>query len=131
MARISALLLAVTFLFAGLQAFAADGDTLTCALTKATECTPQEGCTEWTIQDMALPRFVRIDLASKTMTSLDKEVPRTSKIASVERLEGFIVMHGTEQRGWTMAIGEKTGVLTLCAAGDSEGFVVFGSCFTP
>ena len=131
MARISALVLAVTLLFGALQAMAADGDTRTCALTRALECSPAEGCMETTIRDKALPRFVRIDLKSKTITSLDKDIPRTTKISSIERQEGVTIMHGTELRGWTIALGEETGVLTLSAAGESEGFVVFGSCITP
>lgn len=131
MARIAAVLLATTLFFGALPAMAADGDMWTCSLTKAVQCNPDDECIETTVQDMALPRFVRIDLTSKTITSLDKEVPRTSKIASVERLEGLIIMHGTELRGWTMALGEKSGVLTLSAAGESEGFVVFGSCIIP
>ena len=80
---------------------------------------------------MALPRFVRIDLKSNTITSLDKDIARTTKIASVERLEGLTVMHGTELRGWTIALAEQTGALTLSAAGESEAFIVFGSCITP
>ena len=111
MARISAVVLAVTLLSGALQAMAADGDTRTCALTRAIECTPDEGCEEWTIQDMALPRFVRIDLKSNTITSLDKEIARTTKIASVERLEGLTIMHGTELRGWSIALAEETGAL--------------------
>ena len=131
MARISAVLLATTLFFGALPAMAADGNMRTCALTRAIQCNSDDECIETTIRDMALPRFVKIDLNSQTITSLDKEVTRTSKISSVERLEGLIIMHGTELRGWSMALGEKTGVLTLSAAGDSEGFVVFGSCITP
>jgi hypothetical protein len=71
---------------------------------------------------------VRIDLKNKTITSLDKAVPRISKIAVIDRLKGMVVMHGTELRGWSMALGEDSGNLTLSASGDGEGFVVFGSC---
>ena len=128
MARISALFLGLALFFGALQVMAADGDIRTCALTKGLECVPDKGCVEWTMQEMALPRFVRIDLNSKTITSLDKEVSRTSKIASVERLEGLIVLHGTEQRGWSMALATDSGDFTLSASGESEGFIVFGSC---
>ena len=103
-------------------------DTFTCALTRAYDCFPDEGCKEWSIDDMALPSFVRIDLKDKTITSLDKAIEQTSKIASIERLEGMIVMHGTELRGWSVALGEDSGKLTLSAAGEGEGFVVFGTC---
>ncbi len=103
-------------------------DTFTCALTKAFECLPDDGCTAWSIDEMALPRFVRIDLKSKTITSLDKVMPRNSKIASIDRLERVIVLHGTEMRGWSIALGEDSNEVTLSASGDGEGFIVFGYC---
>ncbi len=131
MARISALLLAIIILSGAVRVMAADGDVRTCTLTKGIECVPDGGCVEWTMDEMSLPRFVRIDLASRTITSLDKAITRTSKIASVERLKGLIVLHGTEQRGWSAALAEDSGDLTLSASGDTEGFIVFGSCIMP
>jgi hypothetical protein len=131
MARISALLLAVAVLFGAVEVMAADKDIRTCALSRAIECVPDEGCMEWTIQQMELPRFVRIDLKAKTITSLDKEVHRVTKIATVERLKGLVVLHGTELRGWNLTMAEESGDFTLTAAGDDEGFIVFGSCMNP
>jgi hypothetical protein len=131
MKRFTFLFLFITIFSGASLAMAVDGDIRTCALTKGIECAPDEGCTEWTIQEMGLPRFVRIDLTAKTITSLDKEVSRNSKIASVERPEGLVVLHGTEQRGWSMTLGEDSGALTLTASGDNEGFIVFGSCMNP
>ncbi|HJV35891.1 hypothetical protein [Geomonas sp.] len=131
MARMSALLLAAALLLPAMEVRAAEGDIRTCALSRAIECLPDEGCAEYSIQDVELPRFVRIDLNSKTITSLDKEVSRTTKIDTVQRQQGLTVLHGTEQRAWSMAIGENSGELTLTASGDGEGIVVFGSCITP
>jgi hypothetical protein len=79
---------------------------------------------------MAIRRFVRIDLKNKTITSRDKAVVRNSKIETVDRLERLIVLHGTEMRGWSIALGEDTGNLTLSASGDGEGFIAFGFCAT-
>lgn len=111
---------------------AEDGTTRTCALTKAYECTSQDGCKEWTIQEMALPRFILINLKAKTITSLDKDIPRTpTNIAGIDKLEGIISLHGTEMRGWNMALGEDSAALTLSATGDDEAFIVFGSCMNP
>jgi hypothetical protein len=103
-------------------------DNITCALTRVFGCLPDEGCTEWTTDEMAIPRFVRIDLKSKTITSLDKAIARNSKITAIDRLERLIVLHGTELRGWSIALGEDTGNITLSASGDGEGFIVFGFC---
>ena len=106
---------------------AAEG-AFTCAFNKAYECTPGQGCRTWSIEEMSLPTFVRIDLKAGTITSLDKTVTQTSRIATIDRLEGLVVMHGTELRGWSMALGEESGDVTLSVAGDGEGFIVFGKC---
>lgn len=106
----------------------AAGDTYTCSLASAYECLPGEGCMELSIDDMDLPRFVRFDLKAKTITSLDKAVQRNSKIASIERMNRMIVMHGTELRGYSITLGEDSGNLTLSASGEGEGFVAFGFC---
>ncbi|MBN2437437.1 MAG: hypothetical protein JXL20_02435 [Deltaproteobacteria bacterium] len=103
-------------------------DSIICTLTRANDCSPEDGCVEVSIDQMALPRFVRIDLKSKTITSLDKEISRYTQITTIDRLEGMTVMHGTELRGWSIALGQNTGNLTLSASGDGEGFVVFGVC---
>ncbi len=106
MARITPLLLAAALLCTVVPAMAEDGATRTCALTKAFECTSQDGCKEWTIQEMALPRFILINLKTKTITSLDKDIPRTpTTIATIDKLEGIIALHGSEMRGWKHGTG--------------------------
>jgi len=107
---------------------AAAEETFTCTLSRAYDCYPNEGCKEWTIEEMALPRFVRIDLKAKTITSLDKFVPHNSKISSIDRTEDMVVMHGTELRGWSIALAEESRNITLSAAGDGDAFIVFGTC---
>jgi len=128
MARIIAVILAATILAGAAQVMAAESTVRTCALIQGFECIPDEGCQEWTLQEMLLPRFVRIDLASKKIVSLDKEIVRTTPIATIDRPAGLVVLHGTELRGWSIALGEESGNLTLSASGDGEGFIVFGSC---
>jgi len=128
----------VAFLFASfvffislpVQVARGDDNSRTCALTKAFECTMQDGCRESSIKEMALPRFIRIDLKAKTIKSLDKDITRESSFKNVDRLEGILVLHGTELRGWSMAIGEKSNDLTLSASGDGESFIAFGSCMS-
>ncbi len=130
MARFSALFLTISILCCASHVMAADDNVRTCALNKAFECT-SDGCKEWSVREMALPRFIRIDLKAGTIKSLDKEVARETTFKGVDRLAGMIILHGTEQRGWSMALGENSGDLTLSASGDGESFVVFGSCMNP
>ena len=131
MARFTALFFATAILIGAAQAAVADENIRTCALTRAFECTPDDGCQESTISEMGLPRFVRIDLKNKTITSLDKNISRTTKIAAVERLERITVLHGVELRGWSITLGNDSGSFALSASGDDEAFVVFGSCMNP
>ena len=131
MVRLSALLFTIMITTGIFQVASAEDTIRTCALTKAFECTSEDGCKEWSIQEMALPRFIRIDLKAKTIKSLDKDVARESSIRDMDRLKGMVVLHGTEQRGWSMALGENSNSLTLTSSGDGESFVVFGSCMNP
>jgi len=132
MTRSIALLCASFVFYSVFHAQVARGDdnSRTCALTKAFECTSADGCRETSVREMALPRFVLIDMKARTIKSLDKDITRETRFKEIDRLEGMLVMHGTEQRGWSMAIGEKSNDLTLSASGDGESFVVFGSCMS-
>jgi len=132
MARLVALIISITIFTGASLAGAADINTYTCTLVKAFECTTTYGCQEWSVIEMALPRFVRVDLNAKTIISLDKEIPRDpTKIAALEKMDGMIVFHGIEQRSWSMTIGEGSGNLALTALGDGEILSVFGSCISP
>lgn len=103
-----------------------------CSLSRVFECTMNGKCSELSVEEMALPRFVRIDFAKNAIVSLDNRVKRDdTKIAHVQRLEGLTVLQGVEQRGWSILLGQESGNLTLSAAGDGSGFIVFGSCLTP
>ena len=103
-----------------------------CALAQAFECTPEEGCKSWSIEEMALPRFIQVDYAGKTVRSLDKNAQReVNTFSEVTRLEGIIVVHGVEKRGWSMTLNEQSGALALSATGDAESFVLFGNCLKP
>lgn len=132
MGKFIALFLTIAVLFAAESAMAAEENNIfTCSLTKAFTCTSSEGCEESSVQDLALPRFIRIDLQARIIKSLDKDVARETKFRDVDRREGMIILHGTEKRGWSMALGEKSMDLTLTASGDDESFAIFGSCMSP
>jgi hypothetical protein len=114
-----------------LHGAADEGTGRICALTRAFECNRTDGCKEWSLEEISLPRFIRIDLKTNTIRSLDKNVDRETRIKGKDNLEDLLVLHGTEMRGWSMAIGKTTGNLTLSASGDGDGFVVFGYCMSP
>ncbi len=123
---------ALVCLFFAAPTLAAEDNGRVCALTRAYECTIDGECNAWTIEEMALPRFVRIDLAENSIISLDKTVNRDdTRIAQIKELEGMTVLQGVEQRGWSIALGKESGSLTLSAAGEGNGFIVFGYCMNP
>jgi hypothetical protein len=132
MKRIAFILVSILLFFLPTHAAAADDHVQICALTTAFECTSESGCNEVSLEDMALPRFVKIDLKAKRLESLDKKVNREpTKIATITRLEEMTILQGTEQRGWSIALGDNSGDLMLSVSGDGEGLVVFGSCVKP
>jgi hypothetical protein len=117
------------FLLLAVPALSAQDNVRICAFTRAYGCSQNHECSEWTIEEMELPRFVRIDLEKNTIISLDKKVKREdTEIDRVEKLEGLTVLQGVELRAWSIALGQESGSLTLSASGDEHGFIVFGSC---
>ncbi|MEZ4598362.1 MAG: hypothetical protein R2940_01045 [Syntrophotaleaceae bacterium] len=129
---LKSLLFVLIVLFAALSSAAAQENSRLCALTRAFECGVNGECGELTIEEMALPRFVRLDLKQNVIVSLDKRVQREdTRIARVQDLGQTTVLQGIEQRGWSIALGKETGTLTLSAAGDGHGFIVFGVCMNP
>ncbi|MBN1545612.1 MAG: hypothetical protein JW902_03030 [Syntrophaceae bacterium] len=132
MKRILLLFFSIALVFSGDSTIAADDQVQICALNKAFECAPDTGCIELSIAEMALPRFIRIDQKAKTLESLDKNVERqTTKISTITKLEEMTILQGTEQRGWSIALGKESGNFMLSIAGEGEGFVVFGFCMKP
>jgi hypothetical protein len=127
-----AVVVSATMLLGAAQALAAGADVRICALTRVFDCLSTDGCQEVTLLEMDLPRFVKIDLETKVILSLDNLVSRpATTFKAIERLEGMIVLSGVDARGWSMTIAEGSGELTLTASGNDEGFVVFGNCITP
>jgi hypothetical protein len=132
MKKILLVFLPVALVFFATQTTGAEDRLQTCTLTKAFECTSEDGCVEVSLEDMALPNMIKIDLKAKTIKSLDNTVTREpTKIAKITRLKEMTILQGTELRGWSIALGNASKDLMLSVAGDGEGFIVFGSCKKP
>jgi len=117
-------------LFVG-AAFAADFDgskPLICAPVQAIDCTPDEGCTKGTPQEIGAPAFLRIDVSKKAVAGPSQ----TSAIQQSDLDADELLLRGTELGyGWTIAIEQTTGkaVFTLT---DREGvFILFAACAVP
>jgi hypothetical protein len=63
---------------------------------------------------------------------LGAEKARETAIRNVDRASNKMILSGAEgERGWTVLINEATGKMSATAAGDGEGFVIFGQCALP
>jgi hypothetical protein len=132
MKRLLSVVFGIMVMSGAILSQAATEDKLTCALTKAHSCTSDEGCAVVALPDMDLPRFIGIDFGTKVIKSLDKSVSREeTKFTTVDKTNGLTVLHGVEKRGWSLAIGDQSGELTITASGDGESFTVFGACIMP
>jgi hypothetical protein len=119
---------------------AADFDTsksLLCSITDVKECTADEGCQKRSLEEVAMPEFLKFDLHNKNVTpGTPVQGRQPTSINEIERIEGKLILQGAEQGadkvkdglGWTAAISEENGKLIFTASGDEVAFVAFGTC---
>ena len=120
------------------QAGSFDGSqNLLCAPQVAIECGPDGKCEQAMAASINLPNFFMIDFSSKELTAIsESENRRTSKIKSMEFLDGKLFLQGAEDGvegvkdslAWSMAISQDNGRLVVSASGGNEAFVIFGAC---
>jgi len=119
-----------------LTCFADDFDgskPLICAVIEDFDCIPGDECLSGTAESINIPQFLRIDFKEKTITGTRQsgEV-RSVEIGRMERVDGKVIFQGIQDgKAWSMVITEATGKMTITAADDQVGFVVFGACTTP
>jgi hypothetical protein len=103
---------------------------LLCAVTSTASCDAQGECIEGPANAVNLPVFVTIDVPSKIAQSTRAGgEKRTSEISSVQKGEGALVLLGVDQgAGWSVAIGESSGKMTLAVSGDGVGYLAMGTC---
>ena len=110
---------------------------LICASTEILECIPGAGCNRVTAESVDAPQFMRIDFKGGSISSEQPDGSnRLSQIERSEIVDGKLMLQGAEDGiegvrdglGWTLAIGQETGRMTLSGSGDAVGFVIFGAC---
>jgi len=100
---------------------------LICAPANTLSCEPATGCTRGEAVDVNLPRFIKIDVNSKTVSAVGGE--RSTEILHVGHDDEELILQGSENgRGWSAVISEATGDMTITSAGQNRAFVVFGAC---
>ena len=130
------ILMALFIFFLPLTSSASDFDgskPLLCAVIEEFDCTSGEECLSGSPQSINIPQFLRIDFKEKVITGDrgDGEI-RSTTVNNMERVDGKMILQGIQNgKAWSMVITEATGKMTVTAADDQVGFVVFGVCTTP
>jgi hypothetical protein len=98
---------------------------LLCATTNAMDCVSGAECVKGSPGVIGAPKFLRIDIAQKTV-----EGPkRTTPITSVDKGQEQIVLQGNELGfGWTIALDQEEGDIVATLVNRDGAFVLFGSC---
>ncbi len=133
MRKVMTMICGATLLSAAMGVTAAgfDGSApMLCAVTDTVSCDSKGECVEGSAEAVNLPVFLKIDVANKMVQSVrETGEQRTSPILSVHEEADALVLLGVEQNGgWSVAIGEGSGKLTLTAAEEGMGYIVFGAC---
>jgi hypothetical protein len=98
---------------------------LICATTQAMDCAAGEECVKSRINDIGAPKFLSIDFGQRTVQG----PKRTTAVASMEKGEDQIVLQGHELGfGWTIALDQESGDMTITLVNRDGAFVLFGSC---
>jgi hypothetical protein len=100
-----------------------------CAPTSILSC-EAGNCEKETTDSVNLPRFLDFDIAKKTVsgTRVDGK-PLATTIQSISHIEDNLALQGVEGHVvWSVVVAESSGDMTLAAAGDGTGYVVFGAC---
>ena len=106
---------------------------LICAVIEDFDCIPGGECLSGTAESINIPQFLRIDFKEKVITGKrgDGKVLSTT-VNNMEPADGKMILQGIQKgKAWSMVITEATGKMTITAADDQAGFVVFGACTAP
>jgi hypothetical protein len=120
--------IATLLLIAASIAHAGDFDgskKLICATVQGYDCSAEPGCTKGIASDMGGPAFLRVDVAGKRIAGAKVTTP----ILNVQRADSQLLLAGNELGfGWTMAIDENSGEMTVTMTNSNGVFLMFGSC---
>jgi len=134
------LILVLVASFLGAAAIAADFDgtkTLMCSFAQIIECDAGAECRSVTNDSIDAPDFVRFDFKKKQVIAISAGVENApADLGNVINLTNYLVVQGVQggaegtanSLAWSATIDNKSGHLSVAAAGEKAGFVVFGAC---
>jgi hypothetical protein len=93
------------------------------------ECEVDYECHNSPPEVNAIPPFIRVDVKKKKLTGKRWGKQETTAIERVEHDGNRLMLQGIDEgRGWTLAIGEGTGRMTITISETDGAFVLFGAC---
>ena len=123
--------LAAALWFGSAQAGDYDGSKpFLCALLDLNSCEAEAGCQAETPDSVDIPRFLFVDAKQGAISGTRPGGKLLStKIERTRTLGNLLVLEGAEAAlSWTVTVEQISGRMSLSAAGDGVGFVVFGAC---
>ncbi len=124
----------------GVTAIAADFDgseTLLCSFAQIVECDAGSECQRVTNESVDAPEFVKLDFRKKQVVAISAGVETApDDIDFVINLANYVVAQGVQggaegaadSLAWSATISHATGQITVAAAGENAGFVIYGAC---
>ncbi len=124
----------------GATAIAAEFDgseSLMCSFAQIVECDAGEECRSVTNESIDAPDFVKFDFKKKQVVAISAGVENAPvDLGNVMNLTNYLVVQGVQggtevaanSLAWSATISHDSGQMTVSAAGEKAGFVVFGAC---
>ncbi|MGW8312556.1 MAG: hypothetical protein ACWGOL_04910 [Desulfuromonadales bacterium] len=108
---------------------AADDNRLLCAITEVVECDSLGECAKLEAEEVGLPDFLIVDLASKKIKEATTVSLRESSFAAHSPVEGITILSGVDgMRGWSAVLSSENTRVTASVSDEEAGFIVFGHC---
>jgi hypothetical protein len=124
-------LAALTGSAAAAEAAGLDGGApITCATSETFDCAPDGDCIKDSPEAIDLPRLIRLDFAAKkAFTKLASGEELAAEIASQQVDQDRLILQGVQSgAAWSLAVSQKTGIMSLSISGDGVAIVAFGTC---
>jgi hypothetical protein len=101
-----------------------------CATFEMLECEPGLRCEQETADNLDAPQFLQVSVQDKTIAGTRPSgASINAKMELIRHADGQMFLQGIEKaRGWSMAINEEKGNMTLAIHDDASSYVIFGAC---
>ncbi len=112
-------------------------ETLLCSFAQIVECDIGVECRQVTNESVDAPDFVKLDFRRKQVVAISAGVETApDDIDNVIDLASYVVVQGVQggaegaadSLAWSATISHSTGQITVAAAGENAGFVIYGAC---